>query len=106
LHASVLLSIGFTARMSSTWDEHLDKYQAIGQWFEDKGLASQTVMIVDPPGYYYATGQRSIVLSNDPVETDIALAAKYGAKYLVLEEARPDALTALYEEQSYPDLLL
>jgi hypothetical protein len=54
-------------------------------------------MVGDPPGYWYYGGGLSIVVPNEPVETTLAVADRYGARYLVLDANRPAPLAALYE---------
>jgi Dolichyl-phosphate-mannose-protein mannosyltransferase len=106
LLAAFALSLGFMVKMQVEWNDHYYNYSAISRWFADNGLSNRVVMIVDPPGFEYASGQRSIAVTADPVETDLAVAKKYGASYLVVEKARPSVLDGLYKEKKHPSLAL
>jgi hypothetical protein len=65
------------------------------------------VMVGDPPGYWYHGGGPSIAVPNEPVETVLAVADRYGARYLVLDRNRPRPLVSLYEGiETHPRLNL
>jgi hypothetical protein len=64
-------------------------------------------MVGDPPSYWYHGGGPSIVVPNEPVETVLAIADRYGAHYLVLDHNRPDRLASIYKEtETHPRLRL
>ncbi len=72
-------------------------YGHLVEWLEAEGQAREVVMVGDPPGYWYHDGGPSIVVPNEPVETVLAVADRYGARYLVLDRNRPRPLGLLYE---------
>ncbi len=75
-------------------------YTVYGQlvgWLNARGHIEHVVMLGDPPGYCYAGGGPSIVLPNEPVDTVLTVADRYGARYLILDHNRPEALAPLYE---------
>ncbi len=77
--------------------EAVAPYSALAEWLTGRGEANVVVMVGDPPGYWYYGGGLSIVVPNEPVETTLAAADRYGARYLVLDANRPMPLAALYE---------
>ncbi len=54
------------------------------------------VMAVNPPAVIYFGGKNAIAVPNDPPETVVAVAKKYGAEYLILEKNHPAPLDRLY----------
>jgi len=77
--------------------EAVAPYSALAAWLAGRGEADTLVMVGDPPGYWYYGGGLSIVVPNEPVETTLAVADRYGAHYLVLDANRPAPLASIYE---------
>jgi hypothetical protein len=77
--------------------EAVAPYSALAAWLAGRGETDSLVMVGDPPGYWYYGGGLSIVVPNEPVETTLAVADRYGAHYLVLDANRPAPLASLYE---------
>jgi hypothetical protein len=71
-------------------------YSRLVEWLAAKGQAKTVVMVGDPPGYWYYDGGPSIVVPNEPMETVLAVADRYGARYLALDRNRPMPLAPLY----------
>jgi 4-amino-4-deoxy-L-arabinose transferase-like glycosyltransferase len=78
------------------WNQADGVYDAIGARLRSQ--PSAIVMVNNPPGYFYHTGQRAIVVPNGDVDTLMAAARQYGATWVVLDANRPAALTGLYEQ--------
>ncbi len=72
-------------------------YSTLAAWLAGRGEANTLVMVGDPPGYWYYGGGPSIVVPNEPAETTLEVADRYGAHYLILDANRPAPLAALYE---------
>jgi len=110
---SVALSLVIATRALATWDDQYRLYQQIASLTEQRVLPTQTVMVVDPPAYYYVTKRPSIVFANDGVAQLAALSQRFHVAYVVLEPAHPQALRDLYTgresspalelEQTFPD---
>jgi hypothetical protein len=82
-------------------------YSHLVEWLHAEGQVEGIVMVGDPPGYWYYGGGPSIVVPNEPVETLLAVADRYGARYLVLDHNRPHPLASLYEgTETHPRLRL
>jgi hypothetical protein len=87
--------------------ETIAPYSRLAQWLAGRGEAGAMVMVGDPPDYWYYSGGPSIVVPNEPVETTLAVADRYGAHYLVLDANRPTPLASLYEgAMTHPRLSL
>jgi hypothetical protein len=72
-------------------------YSYLVEWLETEGQAETVVMVGDPPGYWYHGDGPSVVVPNEPVETVLSVADRYGARYLALDRNRPAPLASLYE---------
>jgi hypothetical protein len=77
-------------------------YPAVEQKLIDNGINPQDVVIVrNPPGYFLASGLRSVSLPFGDESTIKAVALKFGARYLILEKGGTFAsIEDLYE---HPD---
>jgi hypothetical protein len=82
-------------------------YARLVEWLGAEGQGAATVMVGDPPGYWYHGGGPSIVVPNESVDIVLAVADRYGARYLVLDHNRPRPLVSLYEgTEMHPRLRL
>jgi hypothetical protein len=87
------------------WNDRNSSYGEIGTWLANQGAAGAVVMVGDAPGFTWHTGQPAIAVPNDPLDTVVAVADRYGARYLVLDSARPRTTDGLYEgTESHPRL--
>jgi hypothetical protein len=98
--AAVILS-GYAAalKLRSWWDAD-SAYREIGTWLDTNSFSvGVTVMVDNPPGFYYHTRIPSVVVPNDDVDTLLDVCKRYGVDYLVLDPNRPAPLKTLYEGQ-------
>ena len=92
---------------SGEWNERGQGYVEIGEWLAEEGEAKTVVMVGDAPGFTWHTGHMAIAVPNEPLETILAVADHYGARYLVLDDARPRTTDEIYAGQtSDPRLIL
>jgi len=83
---------------SYSWDTDFYHYQAVDQFLLDQGMTTEDIVMVnDPPLFYWASSQRSIVISNGTPEEVFQTAQQYGVDYLVLEEEHMQGLNAIYD---------
>jgi hypothetical protein len=80
------------------WNQADRVYGAIGLWLRDRGEADPIVMTNNPPGFYYQTGLRSIMIPNGDVDTLLAAAQQFGAEWIALDDNRPAPLAGLYTD--------
>lgn len=102
----VLLAVFLTAYLvnirviSSGWAKDDIIYPAVESKLIDNGIGPQDVVIVrNPPGYFLASGRQSVSLPFGDESTILAVADKFGARYLILEKGGTfDAIQDLYDQ--------
>jgi len=80
------------------WNQADRVYGPIGQWLRERGEADPIVMTNNPPGFYYQTGLRSIMIPNGDVDTLLAAARQFGTEWIALDDNRPAPLAGLYTD--------
>lgn len=99
--ASVALALMAVGR----WRDQYAAYSNVAAWLASHGAGSATVMVVDPPGWYYVSGHQAIAAPNEELATVVEVCRRYGARYLLLEAAHPLGLHQLFlGSQSDPAL--
>jgi hypothetical protein len=92
--------------LGGDWNDRNSGYDDIGDWLADQGAAGAVVMVGDAPAFTWHTGQPAIAVPNDPLDTVVSVADRYGARYLVLDSTRPRTTDRLYRGQaSHPRLV-
>jgi hypothetical protein len=100
---AVLLSTGLYARgLDRFRGEHV--YGEVGAWMRghvlpavrEAGQAGGHIAVNDPASFYYHTRLSCLSIPNGDVETVLAVMARYGAEYLVLD-GNNASLRVLYE---------
>jgi hypothetical protein len=89
----------FDVRVLSGWAKDDVIYPQVEQKLIGSGMSPQDVVIVrNPPGYYLASRRESISLPYGDESTILAVAKKFGARYLVLEKGGTfDSIQDLYD---------
>lgn len=101
----VILAIILTAHLvfvrliANNWPKHDGNYAAVEEMLVDNGCEPDDIVIVwNPPGYYIASNRSAIVIPYGDESKLLAVARKYDAHYLVLENhAVYDAIRTLYD---------
>ena len=84
LMTAVILGI----RVLPGWDEGEDHYPKVEAFLQAQGMqAGDIIMVRNPPGYYIMTGRPAIVVPSGDEGVMAAVASRYNAAYLVIEEA-------------------
>ncbi len=79
------------------WNASTTQYQQIEAALVELDAAPQDGVVVnDPPGFYVATGRWAVANPNGGADSQAAVAARYGARYLLLENNHPQFLEDLY----------
>ncbi|MFT3894086.1 MAG: hypothetical protein QM730_20845 [Anaerolineales bacterium] len=75
-------------------------YPSVEQKLLDNGISPTDVVIVrNPPGYYISTGRSAIVLPFGDESTILAVAEKFHARYLIIEDGGTfPAIQTLYDD--------
>ena len=110
----VLLAIFLTLYLinfrviDSGWEQDDRIYPAVEELFLEHGINPEDVVIVrNPPGYFIVSGRSAISLPYGDESTILAVAEKFGARYLVLEQDGTfDSIQDLYDApQSNPSFV-
>jgi len=89
------------------WNDRDRGYSEIADWLMGQDAGQAIVMVGNAPGFTWHSGLMAIAVPNEPLDTIVDVAGRYGARYLVLDAARPRTTDRLYEgEETHPGLLL
>jgi hypothetical protein len=102
----VLLAIFMTSYLvnfrviSGGWAKDDLIYPSVQKLLQEQGIDSGDVVIVrNPPGYFIASGEPAIALPFGDESTILAVAEKFGARYLVLEKGGTfESIQGLYDK--------
>jgi hypothetical protein len=78
------------------WNRRDLGYVELGDWLAEHGAGQAVIMVGDAPGFAWYTGHAAIAVPNEPLEIILTVADRYGARYLVLDDARPRTTDDLY----------
>ena len=92
---ALLLSLYAVAGKIPQWRQAGQTYAAVDRWLEQH-QAEGTIMVGDPPSFWYFTRRPCVVVPNGDVETVLAVARRYRVTYLLLDENRPIPLARFY----------
>ncbi|MDQ3702927.1 MAG: hypothetical protein M3442_18685, partial [Chloroflexota bacterium] len=67
-------------------------YVAAAAWLDANAPAEARVMAIDPPGFWYVSGRRTVVTPSDGLAGLIAAAGALGVDYVLVEPAAPPYL--------------
>ncbi|MGZ6347699.1 MAG: hypothetical protein ACXWNC_09070, partial [Anaerolineales bacterium] len=94
-------------RVIGVWGLENDAYNHTYSMMVSKGMTAQSIVVVaNPPGFYLASGSSAIAVPDGDVNTLLAVASRYDAKYVILESGSlPAGLIPVYENpQSWAGL--
>lgn len=99
--------IGDGSWNNPAWNQADAGMEEVGDLLEQFDGDKPTVMVNNPPAFYFHTGLPAIVTPNENVARTLQAAGKYGATYLVLDHNRPTPLNDLYTGlETHPALTL
>jgi len=94
-------SIGpdFQQNPGRAWGQENRTYALIHDFLvSHDSSAGDTVMVANPPGFYLASGDPAIAIPDGKIETALAAAHRYHARYLVLEAgSMPQGVNPVYD---------
>jgi hypothetical protein len=92
------LRIVGTDNSGLAWNQPPRHYSKIESSLIQHGIAKDVVVMVNnPPGYFVATGRPAIVVPDGEIDSTLAAAQRYQARYLLLESNHPKGLNDLYQ---------
>lgn len=84
---------------SNVWDQSTQVYTQIEAEFAAMGISKdEIVMVNNPPGFYLATGRFAISIPNGDIDTTLAAAERYNAKYIILEPNHPKGMEIVFND--------
>ena len=88
------------------WEESADIYRQLDQSLTKIGAQPEDIVMVNnPPGYFIVTARMAISCPSGDLQTQLAVANRYHARYLLLESNHPPELDDLYiNPRSLPGL--
>jgi hypothetical protein len=88
------------------WNQTPRHYSKIEASLGEYGIANgEIVMVNNPPGYFVASRRPAIVVPDGGIDSTLAAARRYQARYLILEFNHPKGLNDLYQKpQDLPGL--
>ena len=94
---AVALSGYAAAGKLPVWRDADAAYREAGAWLDAHDVPDDTVIMVgNPPGFWYHTHRPAVVVPNGDVEALLAVADRYGVRYVLLDRNRPAPLAGLY----------
>jgi len=82
-----------------------DRDAFLYNWIGEQVPQNAVVMVGNAPALYYYTGLAAVSVPNEPVNTLLSAADRYGVDYLVLDTNRPIPLGDLYDGKTKPERL-
>jgi hypothetical protein len=108
LIAVLMTAVIFVMRVLPGWEREDGHYAGVESLLVQQGAPADAIIIVrNPPGYNVVTGRPAIALPTGGLAPLLAVAERYGARYLVIEpEGASPELLALYDNpDSNPSFL-
>ena len=82
----VLGAVISTVSVDASWNAKLEARRDVAQALVDVGAApDDRLMTIDAAGFKLVTGHPGVVTTNDPIDTELQIAAAYRLSWLVLE---------------------
>ena len=99
---AVWLEEGATATRPP-WNQRFEHFREVDRWMDAHHVSDDVAVFVnDPPAFYGVTDRRAIMIpSNGPAVIDDA-AARYGARYLLLESQGASPYQEVYRQGALP----
>jgi len=93
--------------LAPAWNQRDQVYADLAAWLDGNAPPEATVMVGNPPGFYYFSHRPGVVVPNEDVDTLLRVCDRYGVEFVILDQNRPHPLRKVYSgEASHPRLLL
>jgi hypothetical protein len=93
--------------LTPAWNQRDQVYADIGAWLDENAPPEATVMVGNPPGFYYFSHRPGVVVPNEDINTVLQACDRYGVEFVILDQNHPRPLQEVYSsEASHPRLLL
>ena len=94
------LALGRAGVYNGAWNQQDRGYVQVGAWLNEHDAGQAIVMVGNAPGFTWHTGHMAIAIPNEPLDTILDVADRYGAHYIVLDSARPRTTDDLYHGEA------
>jgi hypothetical protein len=93
--------------LTPAWNQRDQVYVDIAAWLDENAPPEATVMVGNPPGFYYFSHRPGVVVPNEDIDTVLQACDRYGVEFVILDQNHPYPLREVYSGQaSHPRLLL
>jgi hypothetical protein len=93
--------------LTPAWNQGDGAYAEIATWLDENASPKATVMVGNPPGFYYFSHRPNVVVPNEDMDTVLQACDRYSVDFIILDQNRPRPLQEVYSgETSHPRLLL
>jgi hypothetical protein len=93
--------------LTPAWNQRDQVYADIAAWLDENAPPEATVMVGNPPGFYYFSHRPGVVVPNEDINTVLQACDRYGVEFVILDQNHPRPLQEVYSsEASHPRLLL
>ncbi len=99
--AAVTLSTYVAVERLPAWWGTDAVYVEVAQWLVQQGAERATVMVANPPAFWYHTDHPAVVVPHGDVEALLAVAERYDVRYVLLDQNRPAPLAGLYSRETF-----
>lgn len=94
--AAILLSAYIAWQRVTAWGRADVLYDDVDQWLTDRDAPRASVMVGNPPAFWFHTHRPAAVIPNEGVETLLQVADRYGMDYVLLDKHHPAKLADLH----------
>jgi 4-amino-4-deoxy-L-arabinose transferase-like glycosyltransferase len=93
--------------LTPAWNQRDQVYADITVWLDENAPPEATVMVGNPPGFYYFSHRPGVAVANEDIATVLQACDRYGVEFVILDQNCPRPLREVYSgEASHPRLLL
>lgn len=93
---AMLVGLYAAAQKLPAWRRADGVYEDVGQWLAGAGVEGETVMVANPPAFWYHTGYPAVVVPNGDVEVLLSAVDRYAVRYVLLDRNHPLPLAGLF----------
>ena len=93
--------------LTPAWNQRDQVYTDIAAWLDENAPPKATVMVGNPPGFYYFSHRPGVVVPNEDIDLVLQACDRYGVEFVILDQNHPRPLREVYSgEASHPRLPL
>jgi hypothetical protein len=93
--------------LTPAWNQRDQVYADIAAWLDENAPSKATVMVGNPPGFYYFSHRPGVVVPNEDIDIVLQACDRYGVEFVILDQNHPRPLREVYSGQaSHPRLPL